>query len=229
MSFGEKLVEVRKAKGLTQDEVAKMCKITTRTIQRIESGDVMPRTFTIKTISEVLGFDFFETSNTGHEVNKENHYSQLKWYLKDLFNLKTNTMKKASILTTSCLMIGFALFAFIPKTNAQPQKLPNFINTKELVEVAFTNAFTLDSLIYIKNEVANRGILLNYKELKFDETGHLLSIDCEVVCNSGRNSGSFSIGMLNLENKNRRFGFYRNYSKNAKSILGTGCLEHNRK
>ena len=78
LDFGPKLIEVRKAKGLTQDEVAEKCKITVRTIQRIESGKVAPRAFTIKIISETLGFDFFETSNTGYEVFTENRNSNLE-------------------------------------------------------------------------------------------------------------------------------------------------------
>jgi len=224
LDFGKKLVEVRKAKGLTQDEVAEMCKITTRSIQRIESGDVTPRAYTIKTISEVLEFDFFEASNTGYEVNKENRYSKLKWYIKDLLNLKTNAMKKVSILSISCLMIGFALFALIPKSNAQTSKRPNYTNTKELVEVAFTNTFTIDSLVYIKNDLVNRGIQINYKKLEFDETNHLLSISCEIVCDNGQ-SGSFTVGMLNTHNKNVRFGFYRNYSKGAKDVFGVGWID----
>ncbi len=65
LDFGKKLIEVRKAKGLTQEEVAERCRVTTRTIQRIESGIVKPRAFTVKSISETLGFDFFETSYTG--------------------------------------------------------------------------------------------------------------------------------------------------------------------
>ena len=36
--FGRKLSEIRRANGLTQDELAEKCKITVRTIQRIESG-----------------------------------------------------------------------------------------------------------------------------------------------------------------------------------------------
>jgi transcriptional regulator with XRE-family HTH domain len=226
MNFGEKLVEVRKTKGLTQDEVAEMCKITTRTIQRIESGAVIPRTFTIKTISEALGFDFFETSNTGCEVNKASYYSKLKWYIKDLFNLKTNAMRKLSILTASFLMIGFAVFALIPETSSNvpsQQQRPDFINTENLVEVAFTNAFTLDSLVRVKNELAKREIILNYKELKFDERGHLILIDVEVDCNDGFR-GSFSASGLNSENKNVRIGFYRNFSGTARSPFGTGLL-----
>jgi len=53
-----------------------------------------------------------------YDANKESQSSDLKkpsfqWYLKDLFNLKTKTMKKISILTTSFLMMGLAMFVFI--------------------------------------------------------------------------------------------------------------------
>ena len=237
LDFGTKLIEVRKAKGLTQDEVAEKCKITVRTIQRIESGLVTPRAFTIKIISETLGFDFFETSNTGYEVCTENQNSNLEnhkvlWYLKDLFNLKTNAMKKISILSTSLLMIGF-IFAFIIETKAQsenPKNLKSLTiqfnedNSIKRIETAFTNNLTLDSLVSIKNELKTRRITVNYKMIEFDSSNHLLKIDCEVNCNDGF-SGGFSIGYLNGENKNKRFGFYRDYSKNPKSPFGTGLID----
>jgi len=121
--FRKKLIEVRKARGLTQEDVAKMCKITVRTIQRIESGKVIPRAYTIKAISDNIGISFFETSNgdsrnEGKQSNRKNQ--SFYWYLKDLFNLKTNPMKKISILTTPFLIIGFALF-FILNSEANAQ------------------------------------------------------------------------------------------------------------
>jgi len=111
--FREKLIEVRKVRGLTQEDVAKKCKITVRTIQRLESGQVLPRAYTIKVISENLGISFFETSI--NDVKDKEQQSNLKthtfyWYAKDLFNLKTNAMQKISILTTAFLLIGFVFF-----------------------------------------------------------------------------------------------------------------------
>ncbi len=111
-AFGKKLTEIRNAKGLTQDELAKKCKVSLRTIQRIESGVVKPRAFTTRALSEILEIDFFDASNYTREDAKINHHSNTKWYssllwhLKDLFNLKTNTMKKLSILSAiACLII----------------------------------------------------------------------------------------------------------------------------
>lgn len=235
--FGTKLIEVRKAKGLTQEEVAEKCKITVRTIQRIESGLVTPRAFTIKVICETLGFDFFEASNTGYEVFTENQNSNLEdhkvlWYLKDLFNLKTNAMKKISILAASLLMIGF-LCVQILETKAQSnnKKSDNCLLVElnadksiNRIEAVFTNSLTLDSLIRVKNELMNFGITINYKKLEFDEQNKLLEIFCEVNCNDGFR-GSFGIGMMNAENKNKRFGFYRDYSKNTVSPFGTGLID----
>src|ERR1035437_7632766 len=134
MNFGKKLIEVRKVKGLTQNEVAEKCNVTVRTIQRIESGTVKPRAFTIKVISEVLGFDFFETSNADYDVNIEVKNSNRKeylilFYIKDLFNLKTNPMKKISIFATSLLIIGFAVF--IPNSSINAKNRPNYVKTKD--------------------------------------------------------------------------------------------------
>jgi transcriptional regulator with XRE-family HTH domain len=63
--LGKKIFELRKQKGFTQEELVEKCNINVRTIQRIEAGDVTPRSFTVKTILEVLGVDtntFFQQS-----------------------------------------------------------------------------------------------------------------------------------------------------------------------
>jgi transcriptional regulator with XRE-family HTH domain len=56
--LGNKILELRKAKGLTQEELVERCNINVRTIQRIEAGEVTPRSYTIKSIMDALGYDF---------------------------------------------------------------------------------------------------------------------------------------------------------------------------
>jgi transcriptional regulator with XRE-family HTH domain len=56
--LGRKIVELRKAKGMTQEDLVDKCNISVRTIQRIETGDVMPRSYTVKTILSALEYDF---------------------------------------------------------------------------------------------------------------------------------------------------------------------------
>jgi transcriptional regulator with XRE-family HTH domain len=65
--LGQKILELRKAKGLTQEELVELCNINVRTIQRIEAGEVTPRSYTIKSILEVLGYEFKEIQHTNEE------------------------------------------------------------------------------------------------------------------------------------------------------------------
>ena len=55
--LGRKISELRKAKGLTQEELVEKCNINVRTIQRIETGEVTPRSYTVKTILTALDYD----------------------------------------------------------------------------------------------------------------------------------------------------------------------------
>jgi transcriptional regulator with XRE-family HTH domain len=54
--LGKKLTELRKAKGLTQEELVEKCNINVRTIQRIEAGEVTPRSFTMKVILAAMDY-----------------------------------------------------------------------------------------------------------------------------------------------------------------------------
>jgi len=56
--LGLKITELRQQKGLTQEKLAEYCEVSTRTIQRIESGEVEPRSFTRNSLSNTLDFDF---------------------------------------------------------------------------------------------------------------------------------------------------------------------------
>lgn len=62
--LGKKISEMRKAKGLTQEELVELCNLNVRTIQRIEAGEVTPRSYTIKALFSALGagdLDFRES------------------------------------------------------------------------------------------------------------------------------------------------------------------------
>lgn len=64
--LGLKVAELRQQKGLTQERLAELCKVSLRTIQRIEGGEVDPRAYTVHCLGEALDFDFGE-DNTTHE------------------------------------------------------------------------------------------------------------------------------------------------------------------
>src|SRR6056297_908160 len=67
-ALGNKITELRKQKGFTQEELVERCNINVRTLQRIESGEVSPRSYTIKTILSALDHDFEELYDVDDNV-----------------------------------------------------------------------------------------------------------------------------------------------------------------
>lgn len=64
--LGLKVAELRQQKNITQEQLAELCEVSTRTIQRIESGEVDPRKYTLSMLGNILEFDFWE-DNTQNE------------------------------------------------------------------------------------------------------------------------------------------------------------------
>ncbi len=64
--LGLKVAELRQQQGLTQERLAELCEVSLRTIQRIESGEVDPRAYTVHCLGEALHFDF-GPENTAYE------------------------------------------------------------------------------------------------------------------------------------------------------------------
>ena len=58
--LGLKVTELRQGKSLTQEQLAEKCEVSARTIQRIESGEVDPRPYTLQALGEALDFNFAE-------------------------------------------------------------------------------------------------------------------------------------------------------------------------
>jgi transcriptional regulator with XRE-family HTH domain len=132
--LGKKISDLRKAKGLTQEELVDKCNLNVRTLQRIESGEVTPRTYTIRLIFEALDFSFEKSANDKGLIQKRLEQFYISFI--DLFNLKTNTMKKIIILTVMTTAIILGVFAVKGKLVAQDkieQKQEN-TETKDLSE-----------------------------------------------------------------------------------------------
>jgi len=60
MKIGNAIKEKRLQKGMTQEELALKSDITVRTVQRIESGEVDPRSFTLQAIASALEVEYNE-------------------------------------------------------------------------------------------------------------------------------------------------------------------------
>ncbi len=77
--LGKKIADLRKSKGLTQEELVELCNINVRTIQRIESGEVEPRSYTLKNILSALDYDFNEFKIDEGLTEKHFKWLNLTW------------------------------------------------------------------------------------------------------------------------------------------------------
>ena len=60
--LGLRVSALRQQRGFTQEQLAEKCEVSPRTIQRIESGEVDPRSYTLQCLSDNLEFDFLGDS-----------------------------------------------------------------------------------------------------------------------------------------------------------------------
>lgn len=132
--LGQKIARLRKAKGLTQEELVEKCHLNVRTLQRIEAGEVTPRSYTIRSIFNALGYSteensieessMEESSSDEKATTPAQEYAlspapprdkavirKISCYVLDLFNFKTNAMKKIAILSTATLIIFTVSFS----------------------------------------------------------------------------------------------------------------------
>ncbi|WP_258101022.1 helix-turn-helix domain-containing protein [Marinoscillum pacificum] len=216
--LGDRIIQLRMTAGLTQDELAEKCQVATRTIQRIELNQVNPRAYTLRVLSEVLNEDLFEKS---HVIQRDQR--NLFWYLCDLFNFKTNKMKKISILSTTTLSIFLAIFLMSGKStdfstmtshSIAPKSgitiIRNQENEIEALDVVFSSNQTLDSLILMRDQLIKWNITLNFSNLEFDDSGNLTAIGYSA--SDGRSKGAANA----IINKQVQMGFYFDYTKSRK-------------
>jgi len=150
--LGKKILELRKQKGFTQEELVEKCNINVRTIQRIEAGDVTPRSFTIKTILEALGMDagtFFEDS-----IHEEN-----KIYLSDKDHRILNTSWITGVFYLILTIIGAILEIYFLSSE-------RYSYTELFYRIPYSILFLLSMWVFLRGyktlgELYNNSFLIN--------------------------------------------------------------------
>ncbi len=71
METGKLIKELRIQKGMTQEELAEKTEVSTRTIQRIENGEVDPRAYTLQSIANALDVEFGLFLEKGSDENQK--------------------------------------------------------------------------------------------------------------------------------------------------------------
>ncbi|WKK78743.2 helix-turn-helix transcriptional regulator [Marivirga salinae] len=108
--LGKKILELRLNKGLTQGELAEICNLSLRTIQRTESAEVTPRSHTVKVILSNLGFDpnhSFDDASRKYSTSKS-RLPKLPSSMQE--KLRSSTMKKLSVFLVLILLVVVGYF-----------------------------------------------------------------------------------------------------------------------
>ncbi len=125
-NLGKKIVELRKAQGLTQKELVDKCNLNIRTIQRIESGEVTPRGYTLKLILTTLNYQGEDLS-----TKKNNFYYWIE--KKSPFGYKTTKVVFALLF-----IISFASVIYLYSNDKNYSNL-NIKNKIEFSRKQITN------------------------------------------------------------------------------------------
>jgi transcriptional regulator with XRE-family HTH domain len=145
--LGKKIAELRKSRGLTQEELVEKCNLSVRTLQRIESGEVTPRSHTLRVLFAALDQKIYDSSNR--------KFRQWIIPVRELFNLKTDTMKKLSILSLPIVAIAIILLFFSFESRAQTnKKLAQHIESCNENLVRWFNNSQIDSILTLYSEDA---------------------------------------------------------------------------
>ena len=110
--LGKKITELRKAKGMTQEELVEKCNISVRTIQRIEAGEVTPRSYTVKTILAAMEYDLSTITANGNNAVRSTIGAMKKYLLLDISpaassNFITGQLTVAWIAGVLYFLLGF--------------------------------------------------------------------------------------------------------------------------
>ncbi len=150
--LGRMIAERRKAKGFTQEELVEKCKLSVRTLQRIEAGEVEPRSYTVKIILEALDFDFSNSDEFFHDVKS---YKEKIGHSLILRNSIAFFIKRSTIAILFFLIGGSCCyFLFIPKHQDKEavKKQIELINEKY---VSFYNDCDIDSVLTLYDKWSN--------------------------------------------------------------------------
>lgn len=151
--LGKKITELRLAKGLTQSELADQCNIGLRTIQRIESAEVTPRSYTLKLIFQCLDYEMFNSSGkSAFEKNEMAHDSSaFRTGGLDIFDPSRYTLRTLALVSIPfiSLILFFSLSGFQENETLAPYSVAE-LNRKY---VHWFNDGQIDSIgfMYQKN------------------------------------------------------------------------------
>ena len=165
MTQGERISDLRKKQGLSQEALAENARTSLRTIQRIERGTAAPRPFTLKIIADALGVEIAQLSPVEPVVGEE-RLSKLR-----LINLSALVVVLLPVLNIVLPCIVWTRYKRLPDVNEPGKQIISFqilwlvavllaLAMTRLIQVAVTGAVAIGhvpvlSLVYYTGVVIN--------------------------------------------------------------------------
>ncbi|MAZ72930.1 MAG: hypothetical protein CMC70_07260 [Flavobacteriaceae bacterium] len=157
-ALGQRILALRQEKGLTQEELVAQCNISVRTIQRIEAGEVVPRTYTVRTILSALGEDFEDFTET-----------QVESGLKKALFLKIDDTQQANFLTKHLKIawiagiVYFVLgFAEVPADASRMFENNSDLFYPAYIYIALKVVILASIILFLRGFILSGNILNNY-------------------------------------------------------------------
>jgi len=164
--LGKKIAELRQAKGLTQTELAEMCNLGIRTIQRIESSEVNPRSFTLRVIFASLDYRIEEKPVKNKFIMKTSDYLN-RLLTGDFDNIsigKTTEvyLKKAFIAGIISLFLGLVMAGLdIQRSNGDLSVLTAVFYVSLKIILIILSVFYLGGFIVLGSKFKNHILIIS--------------------------------------------------------------------
>ena len=113
------LREGRLSKGLTQKELSERSNISIRSIQRIENGEIIPRSHTLKTLAEILDLSFEEFIKSARKQNFNIQESEEVEITSPPFSA-LNYPQRIILSVGICIAIIFLAWAYVAQASNFP-------------------------------------------------------------------------------------------------------------
>lgn len=135
------LREGRLSKGFTQKELSERSNISIRSIQRIENGEIIPRSHTLKTLAGILELSFEEFMKSARKQNitiQENEDVETSSASSSVLNVPQQIILSTGI----CMVIIFLAWAYTSQAKNFPE------TTFELLVFAATVLTLITSTLF---------------------------------------------------------------------------------
>ncbi|MBP8994483.1 MAG: helix-turn-helix transcriptional regulator [Bacteroidales bacterium] len=164
--LGKKIAELRQAKGLTQTELAEMCNLGLRTIQRIESSEVNPRSFTLRVIFASLDYEIQEKPIKNNFFMKANEYFN-RLITGDFEKVDTSKitgfyLKNAFVAGIIFLLLGFVMYGLeIQRSTLNLTVLTKVIYISLKLILIVLSVFYLGGFIVLGSKFKNQILVIS--------------------------------------------------------------------